>query len=174
MLALARGGGTGDRINGEVLRVVVAANETVVGTLREEKRDRWIVAPDDPRFPRTVSIRPDPKGAPLEAGLKVVARLFPWKGPHAPLEGTVVETLGAADAPGVDIVAIIRRHRLREEFPEKALAAAEDVPFQVAPAETLRRSDWRGRPVFTIDPDDARDFDDAIEVESLGPDRGWP
>ena len=173
VLALARGGGSGDRLNGEVLRVVVAANETVVGTLREEKPGRWIVLPDDPRFPQTVNIRPDPQGAPLAAGLKVVARLFPWKGPHAPLEGTVIETLGAADAPGVDLTAIIRRHRLREEFPEKAVSAAEEVPFQIPATETERRSDWRGRPVFTIDPDDARDFDDAIEVESLGPNRGW-
>src|SRR5262249_11617658 len=67
---------------------------------------------------------------------------------------------------------IIRKHHLPLEFPPEVTAEAEAIAESVPPAARTGREDLRSRPVFTIDPDDAKDFDDAIEVESLT-DGGW-
>lgn len=158
------------RREGRVIRILQRANETVVGTLQKSKNFFYVVA-DDPRFVHNLYVPAPPPSLGAKVGDKVVARLEDWPSRHVNPEGRVVERLGAAGAPGVDILSIIRKYRLPEEFPAEVLRDAEEVPPEVPASEVRRREDLRDRFILTIDPDDAKDFDDAIEVRRVG--SGW-
>ncbi|MEI6715071.1 MAG: ribonuclease R [Verrucomicrobiota bacterium] len=161
-----------ETLGAKVIRILERANETVVGTLQQTK-GYFHVVPDDPRLQHDIYLREgvETSGPRPRVGDKVVIRLDAWDSPHVSPEGQIVEVLGPAHAPGIDMLSIIRKHHLPMEFPEAVEKEALAIP------ETLRKSDWsgredyRGQPVITIDPDDAKDFDDAIHVERLG--GGW-
>ncbi len=158
------------RQEGRVIRVLERVNETIVGTLQKTRNFFFVVA-DDPRFVHNLYV-PEPK-PPLKVriGDKVVAKLDSWETRHVNPEGHVVEVLGAADAPGVDMLSIIRKHRLPGPFPTEVEREAQALVTEIPPEELARREDLRGNFIFTIDPDDAKDFDDAINVERTG--QGW-
>src|SRR4029434_4241621 len=80
--------------------------------------------------------------------------------------------LGPASAPGVDVLSIIRKYHLPTEFPSDVLEQAERIPEKVDAQQIAGREDLRNQFIVTIDPDDARDFDDAINVEKLA-NGGW-
>ncbi len=157
------------RPEGRVIRILERAHATIVGTLQQTRNFSYVV-PDDPRMVHNVYTRPQPlpgaKRAPAP-GDKVVVRLEAWESRHVNPEGEIVEVLGRATDPGVDMLSIIRKHHLPTEFPENVLAEAERVPESVDPNGYGPREDLRARFIVTIDPDDARDFDDAIHVEKL-------
>jgi ribonuclease R len=101
-------------------------------------------------------------------GDKVVVRIDQWESRHVNPEGSIVETLGPANAPGVDLLSIIKKHDLPEHFPDAVLSEADGVPTEVDPRDAAGREDCRDFEIVTIDPDDAKDFDDAIHVERHG------
>ena len=158
------------RREGRVIRILERANETIVGTLQRSRNFYFVVA-DDPRFVHNLYV-PAP-APPLSAGIgdKVVAKLDAWPSRHVNPEGHIVEVLGPAGSPGVDMLSIIRKYRLPPEFPREVVREAESLSRQIDPEEVNRRMDLRDRFILTIDPDDARDFDDAIEVEPAP--EGW-
>lgn len=164
----------GAKLRGRVIAVVERADRPVVGTLALH-RGKLDFTAESARFPHAVSLRRDADELPVppKPGDKVVVRLDDWKSRTAPLTGAIVEVLGRADDPGLDLISIIRRYQLPTEFPEAVLREAERIPEVVVPSDLPGREDLRARPVFTIDPDDARDFDDAIEVEELPRGQGW-
>ncbi len=82
-----------------------------------------------------------------------------------PARGRVVEVLGPADQPGVDVEVILRHHEIPEAFPPAVAAAAADLPADPRPEDLAGREDLRELAVVTIDGETARDFDDAISVE---------
>lgn len=155
------------RAEGGILRVVERAGTPIVGTLRKTKNFLHVVA-DDPRFPRDLYV-PAAEGA--KAGDKVVARLDRWENSHENPEGTIVEVLGPAGAPGIDMLSVIRKHGLPREFPGHVDTEAKRFGDRVTPRDLEGREDLRGRNIITIDPDTARDFDDAIEVQPT--ESGW-
>jgi ribonuclease R len=158
------------RREGKVIRILTRANETIVGTLQRSKNFFYVVA-DDPRFVQNLYVQPPAPPLSAKVGDKVVAKLDSWISRHVNPEGHIIEILGPAGAPGVDMLSIIRKHRLPLEFPHDVLREAERVSPEVDPADAAKREDLRDRFIFTIDPDDAKDFDDAINVERI-PD-GW-
>lgn len=163
-------GGGRQRKEGTVIRVLVRSNETIVGTLQRSKNFFYVVA-DDPRFVQNLYVKPPEASLKAQVGDKVVAHLDSWESRHVNPEGHLIEVLGATGTPGVDMLSIIRKHRLPVEFPAEVLKDAAGTDPEVDPREAAKREDLRDRFVFTIDPDDAKDYDDAINVESI-PD-GW-
>ena len=155
------------RQEGRIIRVVERAGTPVVGTLRKTNNFYHVVA-DDPRFPRTLYV-PSPEGAKL--GEKVVARLDRWENCQENPEGRIVEVLGDANAPGVDMLSVIHKHGLPREFPAPVSIEAEKFGGAITPRDLEGREDLRDHSIITIDPDTARDFDDAIEVQPT--DYGW-
>ncbi len=153
---------------GRVVEVRERKAAPLVGTLVVSGKQHW-VQPDDARFPLRVRVSLGQTKARL--GFKVVVQLAPWPSRQAVLSGEIVEVLGPADAVGVDMLAIIRGHGLPTEFPLEVTAEAERIGNKVSPRDLAGREDFRGREVFTIDPPDARDFDDAVEVETMRD--GW-
>ncbi len=160
-----------DRMEGRIIRILQRAHETLVGTFRLSAKGRPFMAPDDGRFPHDVSLHAPESGSvlpnPPKPGDKVVVKLDPWNDPYLGPEGEVVEVLGPASAPGVDMLSIVRKYHLPLAFPPEVLQEAERIPETIDPKEITRREDLRSKLVVTIDPDDARDYDDAIHVESL-------
>jgi ribonuclease R len=158
-----------------VVRILKAANETVVGTVGATKNSLYVI-PDDPRLPHDIYLRPRSTEGTASArtfaeGDKVVVRLEPWESRHVNPEGEVIEVLGRAYAPGVDLLSLMRRFHLPESFPKAVLDEAEDIPEMVRAGDHPDREDLRELPVITIDPDDAKDYDDAIHVKRR--EGGW-
>jgi ribonuclease R len=161
------------RAEGRVIRILSRANETIVGTL-QQTRNFFYVVPDDPRLVHNIYVQTPMamvgrRSQTARRGDKVVARLEAWDSRHVNPEGEIIELLGPRTAPGVDILSIIRKYHLPVEFPKAVLEEASAIPETV----TLigGREDLRQQFIVTIDPDDARDFDDAIQVEEIK--GGW-
>jgi ribonuclease R len=149
---------------GRVIRILKRGTTTAVGTLEKSARF-WHVVPDDKHFVHNIYVpQPAPPLRPNQ-GDKVVVKLGEWKSRHVNPEGEIVEVLGPSDKPGVDIESIIRKFDLPTRFPEAVLAEAKSYPPEVPASAARGREDCRNTLVITIDPDDARDFDDAIHVE---------
>jgi ribonuclease R len=165
---------TTGRREGRVIRILERAHDTIVGTL-QHSRNFYYVVPDDPRLVHDVYVRPE-RDAPGKTGArvgdKVVVRLETWESRHVNPEGEIIEVLGPASAPGVDILSIIRKYHLPTEFPRDVLDQADRISEKIDARQLDRREDLRKEFIVTIDPDDARDFDDAIHVEKIE-NGGW-
>ena len=160
------------RAEGRVIRILARAQEEFVGTL-QHTRNFFYVVPDDPRLVHNIYIQPTAvDGRPPHSDDKVVVRLEQWESRHVNPEGKIIEILGPRAAPGVDILSIIRKYHLPTKFPRAVLEEAEKIPDRISAAMLVGREDLRSEFIITIDPDDARDFDDAIHVEEL-PGGGW-
>ena len=164
------------RREGRVIRILERAHDTIVGTL-QRSRNFYYVVPDDPRIVHDVYVG-QVSNLPLAAskvapqvGDKVVVRLEAWESRHVNPEGEIIEVLGPASAPGIDMLSIIRKYHLPTEFPRDVLDQAKRIPETINARQFEGREDLRGEFIVTIDPDDARDFDDAIHVEKIG--NGW-
>jgi ribonuclease R len=150
------------RNTGTVVRVLQRRRTKIVGTLQKSTRFLFVI-PDDPRIPHDVYV-PEPRdvGRRARIGDKVVVELREWESRHASPEGEIIEVLGAPDEEGVDMLSVLREYNLPLHFPKDVLAGARAIGSEVKPHELPGREDCRSHPVVTIDPDDAKDFDDAI------------
>ncbi|MDE2997853.1 MAG: ribonuclease R [Gemmatimonadota bacterium] len=153
----------GGKPEGEISRVLERGARSIVGIYRAGTRFSF-VEPDDPRIPRDLHVSSEDAGGARDGQL-VVARLRPWLPGHADPQGEVVEVLGQPGDPGIDTLSIIKEYDLPIEFPSHVLAAAEAFPDRIPHAETHDRLDLRDLHCVTIDPEDARDHDDAVSLE---------
>ncbi|MDF1756529.1 MAG: ribonuclease R [Verrucomicrobiales bacterium] len=150
---------------GSVVRVLERKRKQIVGTLRKG-REVLLVIPDDPRMQQDITV-PQPKdvGRPARIGDKVVVELKHWESRHANPEGIITEVLGPPTAEGVDMLAILRQYDLPLKFPKDVLKEVEKFGPVVSANERKDRVDCRNHSVISIDPADARDFDDAFYLE---------
>jgi len=159
---------TGGRVEGEVIRILQRATTRVVGTFEAAKHAGY-VTPDDRRLADDIFI---PRGATngAKSGEKVVVQIVNYPEARRNAEGKIVERIGMKGEVGVDIVSVIRKFGLPEVFPPRVLAEAEPIPDTVT-EEAMRedgRRDLRGWTIVTIDGEDAKDLDDAVNVERIG------
>jgi len=150
---------------GRVLEVLERANSEVVGLLRRTPYYAYVI-PDNLRLGHDIRV------IEWDSGLeetpedhKVVVRLHEWTDPFKPLTGTLAESLGNRDDPNVEMQCILRAHGFRQSFSDEVLAEAKKMPHELRPEDYENRADLRKRLTFTIDPETARDFDDAISIE---------
>jgi len=157
------------RSEGRVIRILERARDTIVGTL-QQSRNFYYVVPDDPRLVHDVYVQVPPRAKLPKTPTrddKVVVRLEAWESRHVNPEGEIIEVLGAATAPGIDMLSIVRKYDLPTAFPKSVLDEANRIPQSVEQKLIQGREDLRDQFIVTIDPDDARDFDDAINVEKI-------
>ena len=157
------------RSEGRVIRILERARDTIVGTL-QQSRNFYYVVPDDPRLVHDVYVQVPPRAKLRKTPTrddKVVVRLEAWESRHVNPEGEIIEVLGAATAPGIDMLSIVRKYDLPTAFPKSVLDEANRIPQSVEQKLIQGREDLRDQFIVTIDPDDARDFDDAINVEKI-------
>jgi ribonuclease R len=156
----------GSNPEGRIIKVLERAREQLVGTFRRS-RHFGFVKPDDRKLTFDVYVSPE-TGTPAREGQKVLVRIDDWGEAGKSPEGTVVEVLGFPDDPGVDVLSIIHDHGLTPDFPPEVEGEADRLPRRAPPEEIARRVDLRGRLCFTIDPVNAKDFDDALSIEPIG------
>jgi ribonuclease R len=155
----------GDQDTGTVVRILERTRTQIVGTL-QQNRASFYVTPDDPRMPHDILVPPAKDvGRPARVGDKVVVELREWEWRHSNPEGEIVEVLGAPDEEGVDMLSVLRQYNLPLHFPKAVLAEAHAIGSVVHENDLANRLDCRAHNVVTIDPDDAKDFDDAICLE---------
>lgn len=161
-----KGKRAGEKVGG-VIRVLERGRDIIVGDLRTGRRS-FIVQPDDPRFSYEIQVS-DPAKSGLspapKPGDKVAVRLGDWSRREAPLTGTIVSRLGRTHEPRAELLGIFIKYDLAKEFPAEVEREAAAIPNTVQPRELSHRLDYRQEAVFTIDPDDAKDFDDALSYE---------
>lgn len=160
----------GDDNTGVVIRILERKRSQLVGTLQRSTQFLYVI-PDDPRIPHNIYV-PPPKdvGRPANIGDKVVVELTHWESSHTNPEGEIIEVLGAPDAEGVDMLSVLRNYDLPLHFPRPVLQEANSIVksrslTDAAPHDLAGRTDCRDDDVITIDPDDAKDFDDAICIK---------
>jgi len=155
----------GRRQEGEIIRILERVNNTVVGIFESSKNFGFVV-PNDTRLNMDVFI-PKADTGNAKTDQIVVVEITKWPQKRRNPEGKVVEILGHKDEVGNDILAIIKKYGLPEEFPEKVNAEADRIPDEILDKELNRRMDLRDKTIFTIDGADAKDLDDAISIEKL-------
>jgi ribonuclease R len=154
-----------ERPEGEIVSIVERAATRVTGRLNMG-RTAWIVQPDDDRFTRDIIVSRD-DARKVSTGDKVVVRLLEWEDEHQNPEGEIVEVLGPSGDPRVEVLSVARSFGLPAAFPSAVEKEAAALPSAITPADLKGRVDCRGLMVVTIDPEDARDFDDALSLERL-------
>lgn len=157
---------SGERPAARVVRVLSRAHEFVVGRY-EVAEPFGVVVPEDPRIRHDVfTLR---REAPhVRDGDIVRVRMTEYPTRHAPAQGVVEEVLGHEGDAGIDVELIVARHKLETRFSAASLEQANAIEHDAEGAlSDSRYRDLTGRTVFTIDPDDAKDFDDALSVERL-------
>jgi len=148
---------------GRIVQVLQRGHRRFVGQL-ERREGLWLVRPDGQILHAPIVVG-DATAREAREGDQVVMEILTYPSPGQPARGVIVETLGPRGDPGVDTLSIIRQHHIPDTFPEECLEQARGV----ADAFDLRtalpgREDLRDLPVVTIDPPDARDFDDAVSL----------
>ena len=155
----------GKKREGEVAEILERANTKVIGVY-EESRNFGFVVPEDTRLTQDIFIsKKDSNGA--KHGDVVIVKVVKWADKRRSPEGIITEVLGKKGEKGLDILTIIKKHGLPEEFPEKVLKYAEGISEEIDPAEIARRKDIRDLRMVTIDGEDAKDLDDAVSIERL-------
>lgn len=156
-----------DEVFGKVIRILERKNTKVVGTLRRSY-NFWHVVPDNPKFFYDIIVEPPERSGvfpqPREND-KVVLRLNEWLQRHMNPSGVIIENLGPSHTPMAEYRAILSKYELEESFPDAVLRELRSVPSKVSDRDISSRLDIRGDFTITIDPEDAKDFDDAISLK---------
>ena len=158
-----------EKPNVRVIRILKRARITIPGTLEQAKHAIYVI-PDDPRIIHDILV-PDPKNSGLKpipkVGDKVVVKMLEWKQRHLNPEGEIIEILGRTHEPDAEFKAILYKYDLNPKFPSAVEQQTKGIPDVVRPEDIGNRQDCRDLFTFTIDPDDAKDFDDALSLELL-------
>lgn len=162
----------GKRLEGKVIRVIKPAHREIIGVVKERKENNTnikFLQPDNQR----IHIRPIlPEATANDLDMKVVIEISSWKQPNLDPLALITETLGHAGDHETEMQAIIRSGGFSKEFPESVQKAAhklyenKDKIFAEALNDSKRR-DIRNVTTITIDPADAKDFDDALSIQTL-------
>jgi len=153
------------RIEGEVVEILERARDTFVGTV-EISRNYAFLLPDSRKMPFDIFI-PLEKLKGVEHGQKAIARIIDWPEKVKNPFGEIVDVLGFPGENDTEMHSILAEFELPYKFSEEVEAYAEKIPDRISAEEIKKRRDFRKVPTFTIDPADAKDFDDALSLQPL-------
>ncbi len=161
-------GSVAGRRDATVEKILQRKHETIMGTFEKSKKFGFVI-PDNTRIGQDIYITKK-KHMDANTGDKVLVKITKWPSDRRSAEGKIVEVLGKMGDPGIDILAIVRSHDLREEFPPDVAEQARKVPRNVDAQEAASkdRKDLRDLPMVTIDGADAKDLDDAVSIRREG------
>ena len=150
---------------GEVIEILERANDTFVGTLEVEKSYAFLVT-ENRTLANDIFIPKDKlKGG--KTGDKAVVKVIEWPDKAKNPIGQVIDILGKAGDNTTEMHAILAEFGLPYVYPQAVEKAADKIPAEITAEEIARREDFRKVTTFTIDPKDAKDFDDALSIRKL-------
>lgn len=153
------------RREGMIVEVVSRAHETIVGRYFEEGGIGFVVA-DNPKIQQEVLVTPG-RNANAQIGQFVEVKITHWPTPRFQPQGDVVEVVGNYMAPGMEIDVALRTYDIPHVWPDAVLKEAGKLKPEVEEKDKEKRIDLRHLPFVTIDGEDARDFDDAVDRKSV-------
>jgi ribonuclease R len=151
---------------GHVVRVIERRFTVIPGLFKRTRYYDYII-PTDARLPRSIRVRSLARGLDPGENALVAVALDPWTPRGGPPAGEAISVLGAPGSPRADVEALMLLYGLSDDFPEDARREAEACPAEPGPADLEGRRDLRGWDTVTIDPESARDFDDAVSLRAL-------
>lgn len=155
----------GKRPEGQVVEIIQRSKKQLVGTISIKKGVAFFIP--DSAFMRRDIIVPGRLLKKAKSGDKVVVIIIDWPANSRSPLGEVIHVLGKPGSNNVEMLAILAENDFPLKFPEKVEEEANDIPIEIPEKEILKRRNFRSVTTFTIDPADAKDFDDAISFEQL-------
>ncbi len=155
----------GKNLEGQIVDVIERKRKEYIGTLHRSK-SFYFVRPDDTKIHRDIYV--DKKylhGA--KPGDKVIVGNLEWYSSMLNPEGEIIEVLGKEGSHDTELMAIAREFNIQVKFPAKVTKEAKQISSEIPPEEIKKRKDLRKEVIFTIDPEDAKDFDDALSIKEL-------
>jgi len=153
------------REEGDVVEIIERAKTEFVGVLQLNKNFGFVI-PDDSKMYADIFI-PSSKLRDAEHGMKVLAKITDWPDNSKNPFGKIKEVLGKPGDHNTEIHSILLEYGLPYKFPPKVEDEASYIPMEISENEIAKRRDMRDVLTFTIDPKDAKDFDDALSFEKL-------
>ena len=152
----------GKSAEGKIVKIIKHEKDTLVGTFQKNKNFGFVV-PDDKKFGTDIFISKKQFGN-AKNKQKVVVEItkYPEKGKKA--EGKIIEILGFENEAFVDMLSLVKDYRLPYEFPEKVMEEARAINPLIDKKDMPHRKDFRKEKIYTIDGEDAKDLDDAVQV----------
>jgi len=154
-----------DMPEGEIIEIVERSRLPIVGIF-EKSKNFFFVIPDNRKNGRDIYI-PKGKTGGARPGDKVVAQIDSWESSSPNPEGTVLEVLGESGEVRAEMSAVAREFMLPTKFPKEVISEAEKITASIPKEEYSNRLDLRKATCFTVDPEDAKDFDDAVSLDPL-------
>lgn len=150
---------------GRVVKILSREKDSLVGVFTKSQNYGFVV-PDDRKFGTDIFISKKNMGK-ARNNSKVLVQItkYPEKGKNA--EGKIIEVLGNINEAGVDMLSLIKEYHLPYEFPEKVVEEARNIREEISKKDIPNRLDLREEEIFTIDGEDAKDLDDAVQVKKL-------
>jgi ribonuclease R len=153
---------------GEVVRVIQRAKERYVGTV-DIDRGLVFIVPDDKKIYTDFIVTPDSaKKFQLKKDDKVQVNILSWTDPKKNPECEIVKIIGSKGENNVEMESIVLEKGFDWDYPHDVIKEAESIDRKIPQDEVLKRRDFRDTLTFTIDPEDAKDFDDAISYKEIG------
>lgn len=156
----------GQEPEAQVIEIVEAKDQQFVGTLKIEKNYAALVT--DSKFLAADIVLPRGRLKGGKNGDKAVARIVQWRDDEMNPRGEIIDILGAKGENNTEMHAILAEFGLPYKYPENVEKAAEKIQEGITKEEVAKREDFRNVTTFTIDPRDAKDFDDALSIRRLG------
>ncbi|MFN0204589.1 MAG: ribonuclease R [Bacteroidia bacterium] len=153
-----------ERVTGEVLEIIHRKRNQFVGTIERDIRGYYHFIPDDQTMRLEFSLFKNMLNG-AKVGDKVLLKIISWNRDFPEVE--IAEILGKAGEHNTEMHAILYHFGLNPKFPEEVEAFANQIPDKISEKEIAKRRDFRAITTFTIDPVDAKDFDDAISFQAL-------
>ncbi len=155
----------GKNTEGQIINIINRAKTDYTGVLKKSN-SFYIVVPDKKVFPRDIYVAENNLNG-AGPNDKVVVELLEWNGPQVNPEGCIIEILGKAGDYDTEIVSLAREFNLKYKFSEDVITQADNISESIPEEEIRKRTDFREKIVITIDPEDAKDYDDALSIEKL-------
>ena len=155
----------GQEPEAQVIEIIEAKEQQFVGTLKIEKNYAALVT--DSKFLAADIVLPRGRLKGGKNGDKAVARIVQWRDDEMNPRGEIIDILGAKGENNTEMHAILAEFGLPYKYPENVERAAEKIQEGITKEEVARREDFRNVTTFTIDPRDAKDFDDALSIRRL-------
>lgn len=156
-------GHSGKRQEAQVVEVVARGMKRIVGMYEKSNKNYGFVVPDNTKITGDIFV-PAERAKGAVSGHKVVCEITDYGKNNRKPEGKIVEIIGHANDPGVDIMSIVKGYELPVEFSEKIMRQVERVSDEVSEADMSGRRDLRDVQMVTIDGEDAKDLDDAVSL----------
>jgi len=150
------------RPEGEVVEIIDRGHKKIIGRYEKGKGFGFVV-PDNDRLCKDIFI-PERRGKKAINGDKVVAQIVSWSDVGKNPEGEILEILGNEDEPGIDILSVLKGYDIPMDFTTDVERETNQLNDRIGSEELKKRKDLRDEQIFTIDGDDAKDYDDAVSI----------